>query len=189
MKTETELITFATLRNLPLSHQGLYLLGYAWLFGMSLWISFFGGVIAYKTLPRHQFGALQHKTFPIYFVISVLLSSSLLASWSLTHPSVLTEYRRPLIADVAQAYTLASVLLAQGMNYFVVGPLTSKTMFQRQRLEKEEGKSSNTETPISPAMKALNARFGMLHGISSLANLWAVIALGFHGLWIGSRGV
>lgn len=38
-------------------------------------------------------------------------------------------------------------------------------------------------------MKALNRRFGALHGISSLANLIAVIALGFHGLWIGSAGI
>ena len=38
-------------------------------------------------------------------------------------------------------------------------------------------------------MKALNRRFGTLHGISSLANLGAVIALTFHGLWIGNAGV
>jgi hypothetical protein len=28
----------------------------------------------------------------------------------------------------------------QSLNYFVIGPLTSKTMFQRQKLEKDEGK-------------------------------------------------
>jgi hypothetical protein len=38
-------------------------------------------------------------------------------------------------------------------------------------------------------MKTLNRRFAMLHGISSLANLSAVIALLFHGLWIGNAGV
>jgi hypothetical protein len=38
-------------------------------------------------------------------------------------------------------------------------------------------------------MQVLNRKFGMLHGISSLANLGAVIALGFHGLWIGNAGV
>ena len=38
-------------------------------------------------------------------------------------------------------------------------------------------------------MKALNGRFGMLHGISSLLNLFAVIALVFHGLWIGTFGI
>jgi len=42
---------------------------------------------------------------------------------------------------------------------------------------------------VSADMKALNRRFGKLHGISSLANLFSVIALGFHGLWIGNVGV
>lgn len=82
-------------------------------------------------------------------------------------------------------------------------------MFQRHRLEKEEGKTYNEpgvscnpalafidrellierNVQVSDQMKALNRRFGMLHGISSLANLGAVIALGFHGLWIGQYGV
>jgi len=66
--------------------------------------------------------------------------------------------------------------------------LTSQTMFQRQKLEKEEGKLYN-EAGVSADMKTLNRRFGMLHGVSSLANLGAVIALGFHGLWIGNMGV
>lgn len=42
---------------------------------------------------------------------------------------------------------------------------------------------------VSEEMKALNKRFGALHGISSLLNLGAVLALGFHGLWIGNYGV
>jgi hypothetical protein len=41
----------------------------------------------------------------------------------------------------------------------------------------------------SAQMKTLNSRFGMLHGISSLANLFAVIALAFHGLWLGNSGI
>ncbi|KAF8078311.1 hypothetical protein FPV67DRAFT_1615633 [Lyophyllum atratum] len=183
-----ETLTFSSLWTLATSPHGLYLVGYAWLFGMSLWISFFGGVIAYKTLPRQQFGNLQHKTFPIYFVLSIILSSSLLIFWTYSHPNVVAHITRPNVADVAQAYALATVLLCQGFNYFIVGPLTSKTMFQRHRLEKEEGKVYN-EPGVSAEMKALNRRFGMLHGISSLANLAAVIALGFHGLWIGNAGV
>ncbi|KAJ6604276.1 hypothetical protein DFH09DRAFT_1122181 [Mycena vulgaris] len=167
------------------SSSGLYVVAYGWLFGMSLWISFFGGVIAYKTLPRAQFGALQHKTFPIYFVLSIILGSTLLGLWTLKHPVVLTHYASPLVADVAQAYALAFVIISQGSNYFIVGPLTSKTMFERMRLEKDEGKTYN-ESGVSDNMKALNRRFGMLHGVSSLANLGAVIALGFHGLSIGS---
>jgi len=184
---KVEVLTFASLATL-VNLNSLYLLGYAWLFGMSVWISFFGGVIAYKALPRHQFGALQHKTFPVYFVISIALSTSLLSTWILKHPNVLVYLARPNVADVAQVYALGIVLLSQASNYFVVGPLTSKIMFQRQKLEKEEGKTYN-EPGVSAEMKALNRKFGSLHGISSLANLFAIIALGFHGLYIGNAGV
>ncbi|KAF9458358.1 hypothetical protein BDZ94DRAFT_1173849 [Collybia nuda] len=185
--TQVEVLTLHSIISLVSPH-GLYLVGYAWLFGMSLWISFFGGVIAFKALPRQQFGNLQHKTFPIYFVISIIISSFLLGFWTISHSNVITHITRPNVADVAQAYALASVLLCQAFNYFVIGPLTSRTMFKRHKLEKDEGKAYNAEG-VSLEMKALNRKFGMLHGISSLANLGAVIALGFHGLWIGNAGL
>ncbi|KAI0662536.1 hypothetical protein C8Q70DRAFT_1051167 [Cubamyces menziesii] len=165
--------------------QGLYQVGYAWLFGMTLWVTFIGGTIAFKTLPRQQFGTLQHRTFPIYFVISIALSSGLLGLWVYSHPSVLTNYLSPLEGDVAQAYALAAVVLSQAANHAVIGPLTSKTMFQRHKLEKMEGKAYNEPT-VSAKMKALNKTFAQLHGISSLANLTAFLALLFHGLWIGN---
>ena len=84
------------------------------------------GVIAFKALPRQQFGALQHRTFPIYFVISIALSSGLLGLWTYSHPVVLTHYLSPTVADVSQAYALATVVLTQCANHFVIGPLTSK---------------------------------------------------------------
>ncbi|KAI3622487.1 hypothetical protein WG66_015635 [Moniliophthora roreri] len=182
-----ELLTTQSLLN-AFSLNGLYMIGYGWIFGTSLWVTFFGGVIAYRALPRQQFGALQHRVFPIYFFQSILIGSGLLVLWISSHPDVITHIQRPLVADVAQAYTLASVILAQSINYFVIGPMTSKTMFQRHKLEKEEGKAYN-EPGVSEQMKALNRKFGSLHGISSLLNLYAVIALGFHGLWIGNSGV
>ncbi|KAF8922246.1 hypothetical protein CPB85DRAFT_1266581 [Mucidula mucida] len=184
---DVELLTFASFSKL-VSLNGLYVTGFAWLYGMSVWVSFFGGVIAYKALPRQQFGLLQHKTFPVYFVMSILLSSVLLGLWTKSHPNVVAYIANPVVADVAQAYVLASVSVVQGLNHFVIGPLTSKTMFERHRQEKTEGKAYN-EADVSSDMKTLNKRFAQLHGISSLANLWAVIALSFHGLWIGSAGV
>ncbi|OSD05923.1 hypothetical protein PYCCODRAFT_1431742 [Trametes coccinea BRFM310] len=167
--------------------QGLYQVGYAWLFGMTLWVTFIGGTIAFKTLPRQQFGNLQHRTFPIYFVLSIALSSSLLGLWVYSHPSVLQNYLHPTQGDVAQAYALAAVVLSQASNHAIIGPLTSKTMFKRHKLEKEEGKAYN-EPNVSAEMKALNKLFAQLHGISSLANLTAFLALLFHGLWIGNTG-
>ncbi|KAF7310604.1 DUF4149 domain-containing protein [Mycena chlorophos] len=167
------------------SVKGGYLLGFSFLYGMSVWVTLFGGVIAFKTLSRPQFGALQHKTFPIYFALSMAITSYLIVAWVSLNPNVLKHVANPLVPEVAQAYTLASAILMQASNYFIVGPLTSKTMFQRAKLEKDEGKSYS-DAGVSDQMKALNKRFGMLHGISSLANLGSVIALTFHGLWIGS---
>lgn len=58
--------------------------------------------------------------------MSIALSSALLVLWTISHPDVITHIARPNVADVAQAYALATVLLGQGFNYFVIGPLTSK---------------------------------------------------------------
>jgi len=61
-------------------------------------------------------------------------------------------------------------------------------MFERQKLEKEEGKSYN-DAGVSDKMKELNKRFGMLHGVSYLLSMGAVVALAFHGLWLGNVGL
>ncbi|KAF7339997.1 Transmembrane protein 205 [Mycena venus] len=171
---------------------GLYLVAYGFLFGMSVWISFFGGVIAYRTLARPQFGALQHRTFPIYFVLSLGLASMLLGLWTVNHPDVQTHYGNPLVADVAQAYTLALVILSQGSNYFIAcGSIDEQVsgLCKVTAMDKRTKVKVTTNPGVSDRMKALNGRFGMLHGISSLANLGAVLALGFHGLWIGNFGL
>jgi len=171
-----------------ISLKGVYQLVYAWLFGMSVWITFFGGVIAYRTLPRAMFSILQHRVFPIYFVVSMALTLGMLGMWTWSHPDIISHITRPNVVDVAQAYALVSVLLSHGLNYFVFGPMTSNTMFQRQKQEKEEGKSYN-EPDVSAKMKALNSQFASLHGISSLANTGAILALCFHGLWVGNMGL
>ena len=86
------------------------------------------------TIARHQFSVLQHKTFPIYFVLSIILSSSLLATWILKHPDVLVYLARPNVGDVAQVYALGAVLFSQGLNYFVIGPLTSQCVLRTRPL-------------------------------------------------------
>lgn len=77
-------------------------------------------------IARQQFGNLQHKTFPIYFGISIALSTGLLGLWTYSHPQVLEHATNPQVADVAQAYTLAGIALAQLTNQLVIGPLTSQ---------------------------------------------------------------
>ena len=56
----------------------------------------------------------------------MFLSSGLLAIWIHKHPDVLVYLARPNLGDVAQVYALGTVLFSQALNYFVIGPLTSK---------------------------------------------------------------
>lgn len=64
---------------LPQHHASLvHLLATCLSTGLQLWTTFGFGIIAFKTLPRHTFGHLQSKLFPIYFVtVSVCTSVQL----------------------------------------------------------------------------------------------------------------
>ncbi len=66
----------------------------------------------------------------MYFNYSIALAGGLLVLWHYGHPAVLQNITSPEIAEVAQAYTLATVVAAQGVNQVVIGPLTSKCVVQ-----------------------------------------------------------
>lgn len=85
-----------------------------------------------SSIARQQFGQLQHRTFPWYFNISIALSGGLLFLWNLGHPHVWENLMSPQLADVAQAYALATILFAQLANQAVIGPLTSKCVTGQQ---------------------------------------------------------
>ncbi|KAH6917428.1 hypothetical protein BKA70DRAFT_334593 [Coprinopsis sp. MPI-PUGE-AT-0042] len=181
---QAEVLTFGSLFELA-SLNGAYLIAWAWVFGMSVWISFFQGFISFRALPRHQFGNLQHKTFPVYFGLSIILTSGLLGGWVYKNPELLSSLTYVRRADVAQAYALGTTLLGQASNHFVFTPMATKIMFQRHKLEKDEGVDYKNPK-ASPEMKELSKKFGVLHGVSSLINLFAIIALAFHGLSIAN---
>jgi len=78
---------------------------------------------------RHHFSALQHRTFPVYFFLSITTSSALLSVWIWKHPDVIQQLSHPNVADVAQVYALGSVVFFQALNYFLILPLASMYVF------------------------------------------------------------
>lgn len=75
---------------------------------------------------RQQFGALQAKTFPIYFGIGCAIPAGLLSHWILHHPDVASYAWHLGNADVLQAWTLATVIASQALNYFIIGPKATR---------------------------------------------------------------
>ncbi|QRW00387.1 hypothetical protein RhiJN_28405 [Ceratobasidium sp. AG-Ba] len=165
----------------------LYQLLYSYVFGATLWGSFIQGFIAFRALPRQQFGMLQFKTFPVFFSTSTAITAALLGIWAASHPEVRAA---PLDLGsspvVAQAWLLAFTVISHASNLLYLGPKTSEVMFERHKLERAEKKQYSDPT-ASAEMKALNKSFGMLHGISSLVNLFSFLCMLAHGVWLGSR--
>jgi len=139
-----------------------------------------------------QFGNLQGRLFPVYFGMQAGISAGLYLAWLYMHPS-LTEHPEYLLRitsrpDAFNAFTLFTMTLTGALNAFLIGPATTKVMKIRHKLERDEGKKY-TDTDISDDMKALNKRFGMLHGISSLVNIVFVIAAMMDNAYIAAFGI
>ena len=88
-----------------------------------------------------------------------------------------------------QSYTLmAAALIGKLMNLFYLEPKTTELMFERHILERElkTGHEVGTLTPDNeearndPKLKAMNRRFGMLHGVSATIDLISMCCGGLH---------
>lgn len=157
---------------------------YGTLLGSTLFQSFLGGIIAYRALPRPQFSTLQKAIFPPFFLLQTISSTLLIY----TYPSPITR----LYPSATQAsgdrlaFTLlATMLVTSVANLVYVGPATTKIMVERKHQETRDGKRSYDEGPHSKEMEALNRRFGVLHGVSSLVNLGGFLAMCWYGVLLG----
>ncbi|GAA97413.1 uncharacterized protein L969DRAFT_94467 [Mixia osmundae IAM 14324] len=170
------------------SAAGIHQLANSYLFGVTVWHTFFNGPIAYKTLPRMQFGNLQSKLFPVYFASASAAAAIALATFIKIHPEIRSSVWSFSRGPTFQAWTIgAGVLLPSLLNWAAIGPWVTGIMFERHRLEKREGKAYTDPEP-SEEMKTLNSRFITAHSVSSIVNLVVVIALAWHTAWTGANG-
>lgn len=146
-----------------------HLSSFAVLLGSMTYTTFFAGITMYKNLPRQTFGRLQSKLFPVYFKLHA--ASLCVMIGSLPALAGARCLRFPIAAcATALALTLSNILYIE--------PASTKVMFERYELE-NEGKQETDE------YKAAAKKFGPLHGLSSLANLGALMATVGHSWWLG----
>lgn len=143
----------------------LHLCSYGIWLGANVWTTFVAGITMYKNLPKQTFGKLQAKLFPKYFQMGAACSAAL----------VLTSMRLGL--PIAPA--LIS-LVGTLSNLFYLEPEATKVMFERYDREDKGIKEPAVD-------KDLKARFGKLHGLSSLANLLTLVGLVAHGTLLAAR--
>ncbi|OVA16816.1 protein of unknown function DUF4149 [Macleaya cordata] len=170
---------------LKLSH----LLSFSTSFGAALWVTFIGGIIMFKNLPRHQFGNLQSKMFPAYFSMVTVCSAISLASFGYLHP-----WKSSSSAEKYQLGFMLSSFAFNLSNLFVFTPMTIEMMKQRHKVEREEnigeevGWSKNRDVAkVNPKLAAMNKKFGMIHGLSSLANILSFGSLAMHSWYLAGK--
>lgn len=148
-----------------------------------------GTVIQFKTLPTLQFSELQTKTFPWYFGLQTALPVAL----AVTLPG------RPFgpaggiqgFFDPANRWgtlvPLVAVFASGLANWIVLLPATTACIVERRKQEAKDGKRSWDPQPHSQEMAALNKKFGLLHGISSLLNVVNFVASVVYGATLAAR--
>lgn len=166
-----------------------HLLSFATAWGTSLWVTFIGGIIMFKHLPRHQFGNLQSKMFPAYFSLVAVCAAICVSGFALLHP-----WRASTFADKSQIVCLTFSLVSTLSNILVFTPMTMQTMRERHKVEREEsighevGLSKNKEAAKrNPKLAELNRKFGMIHGLSSLANLFSFGGFAVHSWYLAGK--
>ena len=164
--------------SLPTSTGGAFasLLSTSVFVGASVWTTFFAGILMFTNLPKTTFGDLQAKLFPVYFGLQTATSAAALALTATGRAGGSSSSARP--RAVAAAVALAFSLL----NLAVLEPLTTAAMYHRRAAQAEGSKFPKNEK------KKASGRFGMLHGLSSLANLFALGA-GVTVLWFSAEGM
>lgn len=114
----------------------IQIMGFAMAFGISMWVTFEMSHILAGMLPRHQFGMVKSKIYPLYF-------KAMVGSIGLALLGHLTRQRGNLFknkAEMLQGFNLMVSLLSVLVNLRFLEPRATKVMFERMKMEKEEGR-------------------------------------------------
>ncbi|KAL3531525.1 hypothetical protein ACH5RR_010847 [Cinchona calisaya] len=166
-----------------------HLLCFSTAWGAALWVTFIGGIIMFKNLPRHQFGNLQSKMFPAYFSLVGICCAVSVASFAYLHP-----FKSASSTEKYQLGFLVAAFAFNLSNLVVFTPMTIEMMKQRHKIEREEkigdevGWTKNQEAAkVNPKLAAMNKKFGMIHGLSSLANIMSFGSLAMHSWYLSGK--
>ncbi|KAI1755430.1 hypothetical protein F4782DRAFT_527480 [Xylaria castorea] len=169
-----------------------HVLSYGALLGTQFFHTFINSIASFKVLERPQFAILQRAVFPAYFGIQtaapVVLALTYPGAVGLfaTLPQGISGVLHPANRwGVLVPLTTAFVTGLANLVYFL--PETNKVTAQRRQQETKDGKRSWDKGSQSKDMKALNKKFGKLHGYSSMFNLATFVATIVYGVNLAAR--
>ncbi|XP_047063131.1 uncharacterized protein LOC124670700 [Lolium rigidum] len=121
----------------------MHLLGFAIAYGTCVWVTFVSSHVLAAALPRQQLGVVQSKLYPVYFRAMAYCIGLALAAHVLGR-------ERGSFAARAQSFNLLSALGLVLANMLLLEPKATKVMFERMKVEKEEGRGRDMADIIDP---------------------------------------
>nr|GMD19158.1 Embryonic protein like [Ipomoea batatas] len=119
------------------------LIGLAVAYGMSVWVTFISSYVLAKALPRQQFAMAQSKIYPVYFKAMAYSIGTAFLGHLLSQTQRLHSKTTQQFLGFNLLFSLVMVLV----NLLYLEPRATKVMFERMKVEKEEGRGKvSTET-------------------------------------------
>ncbi|XP_058077182.1 uncharacterized protein LOC131225631 isoform X2 [Magnolia sinica] len=166
-----------------------HLLSFSIAWGAAVWGVLIGGIIMFWNLPRHQFGNLRSKIFPVYFLTATACSVISTITFAYDNSWRLMEEKEKL-----QLLLLLSSFGFNVMNLFVFVPMTIEVMRKRHKVEREEDIGEEVGwwknrlvAKHNPNLAALNKTFAVVHGFAALATIASVSSLAMYSWYLASK--
>ncbi|KAI1195612.1 hypothetical protein F5X97DRAFT_326392 [Nemania serpens] len=169
-----------------------HILSYGTLLGTQFFHTFINSVTSFKVLDRPHFGVLQRAVFPAYFGIQTAAPVILALTYPgragrfLALPQGISGVLHPTNRwGVLVPLTVAFVTGLTNLVYFL--PATNKISAQQKQHETKDSKQRRDKSSQSKEIKALNKKFGKIHGYSTLFNLATFVATVIYGVHLSAR--
>ncbi|KAM0032589.1 hypothetical protein Hdeb2414_s0016g00476701 [Helianthus debilis subsp. tardiflorus] len=140
----------------------IHMLGYSTAYGMCVWVTFISSYILGRYLPKQQFGLVQSRIYPVYFkAMAYCVSAALLGHLASGKTAALATLTG------SPGLSLLSALLMVLANMILLEPRATKTMYERMKTDKEEGRGVVTPTQ-DEVLGPRPARGGVVEGSATV---------------------
>ncbi|BFZ20973.1 hypothetical protein BsWGS_24012 [Bradybaena similaris] len=103
-------------------------------FGTQLWVTLVAGLTMFYSLPRHLFGKVQSRLFPMFFLWSLVCSAITLSTFLAKHPLATWDQ-----THLVQGIALCVCFVTAAVNSLIVSPLIVTAMLKTFKMELDAG--------------------------------------------------
>ncbi|GKE00346.1 putative late embryogenesis abundant domain-containing protein, partial [Tanacetum coccineum] len=181
----------------------IHMLGFSTAYGMCVWVTFVSSYILGRYLPRQQFAMVQSRIYPVYFKAMAYCVSAVLLGHLARKRNAITYS----LMEMFQGLSLLSALMMVLTNMIVFEPKATKLMYERMKIEKEEGRGvvvtardaegdnggatavRQTTTVVADRQDVLRLteKLKRLNTYSSALNVSTLVLLTWHMAYMGQK--